>query len=469
MTIRTYAELLVNDVAFAGPERITPQAIGAAADRLLDTIGVALAGALTREARPVAALAFDNELAPSAQGTLVWGWGRSAPLQAAVLANGVAAHALDYDDSNTHAGLHPGSIVVPVALAIAQQRQCSGQEVLAAIAAGYQVAATLGRYTFGKFKGSASSACGLFAAVITAARLRKIAPDAAMNALGLAGSFLSGTNEYLASGGDSKPLQHGWAAQSAFVALALAERGAVGPRRIFEGEFGIFRTLCGIESSETLLADNVWSALEVTRSSIKPYPVCHTMVPVATAWLQVLERMRAEGLDPFVDVERITCRVPDFSARFMLVPMEAKRRPATAHQARFSMPWCLGKLALDGRLDLQSFEQQFLTHEAVLSLAARVDYELVPRTDVPYFIAGGLRVTLRGGQCFEAFCEEHAGGPTQPLSQEQLWAKFLDAGSGCGTPAQLQQVLAEIARLPSASSAQGLLHAMGALDGASRR
>lgn len=464
MEARTLSARIAEDIAFVPSSRISKEAMAAALLRLVDTVGVTLAGASSPEGQSIYDLVLSED-AETKGGALVWGTGRRVPLHRAVLANGIAAHALDYDDSCTHAGLHPGAIVVPVALGIAEREGCSASEVLQAIVVGYQAAGFLGRFTFGKFPGSASTVCGMFAAVVVACRLRKVSPAVAVNALGLAGSFASGTTEYLASGGESKPLQHGWAAHSAIYAVSLAQRGAVGPTQIFEGQFGIFRAMARMDVDPGIFTEDPWARLEVFDASTKPYPVCHSVVPVASAWLELLEELRRDGVDPFTGLESILLMVPDYAARFMLIPIEMKRRPATAHQARFSFPWCLGKLALDGKLDLKSFDKEYLEDERVLSLAAKVEYEITPRSGVPYAVPGAVRVVTKAGKTIEKSRSEHWGGPTDPFTEAQVIAKFLETGEMAGSEAELRSFLRAVNGLTDGAGMTSFFSALGALRG----
>lgn len=116
--------------------------LDAARAALTDTLGVALAG----RSEPAAHIAarWVEDLGARAQATC---WGRNlatSPSEAA-FANGVAAHALDFDDSHPSLRGHPSATLVPTALAVGEVAHASGADVLAAYALGLEVAGKLSR------------------------------------------------------------------------------------------------------------------------------------------------------------------------------------------------------------------------------------------------------------------------------------------------------------------------------------
>ena len=238
------ASALAAEVAAVDAADLPAAVSEAAVLRTLDTIAVAAAGVRTPPACATRSLA----LASATKGVPVWGSGRRSPGELAVLANATAAHALDYDDANYEAIMHAGALVVPVALAVGEEVAASGPAALAAIVAGYQVGCYLGRQAFRRFQPRgfhSTSVLGIFAGVAAAGVLRKVPEPTLVDAFGICGSMSSGLMEFLVSGGDTKPLQVGWAARSALAALAPAEAGASGPGPGPAGADGEVRTPAG--------------------------------------------------------------------------------------------------------------------------------------------------------------------------------------------------------------------------------
>ncbi|TVT36814.1 MmgE/PrpD family protein [Amycolatopsis rhizosphaerae] len=67
----------------------------------------------------------------------VAGSGNGFSLEHAALLNGTFAHSLDFDDTDIPGGLPPSAAIIPAALAVAEERDSSGADLLAAVALGY--------------------------------------------------------------------------------------------------------------------------------------------------------------------------------------------------------------------------------------------------------------------------------------------------------------------------------------------
>jgi 2-methylcitrate dehydratase PrpD len=453
-------------VAFDG-STFPASVIEAAADMVLDTLGVTFAGAADPDGRWLTNL-WLRDLGSVSKGVTVIGRAERLPVALAASANGVAAHALDYDDTVTAGGCHVGSIVVPAVLSLAEARGSSGRAVLEAVACGYQAAVVLGRLSEKSFKGSHSAVCGLFGAIAACARIAALSTEASSHALGLGGSYVAGTSEYFPSGqGDNKHIQHGEAAGNAVKAVLLAEMGAEGPHKIFEGTLGVFfdRSNSAFPLDAAAKMD-IWHEFEILSTSVKPYPACHLVVPFDSAWRKLLEKMRAASIDPFRDLRQVMCLAPPLGERFMLKPIEVKRRPKTIHQARFSLPWCLGKVALDGQLGLSAFTSEHLRNPDILSLAAIVDYEMlevdpakVPRDEM----YAGIRVLTEDGRTFEAIEYGHSGGPSQPLGRARVREKFLDCTRAYGDRVLGERLAAAVIGMRDAATLADLTKCIDAL------
>lgn len=460
------ARKLVDEVVLAPSSRFTSRMIAAAQERVLDTVGVGLAGMVTPVGRSMARFAREGGAAAPNTGTLLWGSSEEIALEKAVLANGTAAHALDYDDTNTHAILHAGATVVPLALGLAKRERASGLEMLQAIICGYQVAAFLGKQVAGTFPRagfSGSAICNHIGAAAVAARLCKLDAAQAVSAFGIVGSLASGINEYLLSGGDTKPVHLGWAAQAGIQAALMARAGIGGPPTVLEGDYGVFKSFARTSLPSDVLSQDVWADEEILLVSPKPYPVCHGIHPTADAWLELLPEMRAAGVDPSNDLESITCLITRTTANFSMEPLAVKRRPATAHQARFSFPWVLGRLALDGELKLASFDEALVQDPQLHSFMDKVGWEMVESDAYPRKIPGGVRAVAKDGRIFEKRKQEQRGGPTNPFTSGQLETKFLDSANGCGTPQELAAVISAARSLGNAQDVDSLIKALGAL------
>ena len=181
---------------------LSPEVISKLKELLLDHIGVASGGAASSESSPAILKAVLTLGAANGSNTVISkGHNFTAPY--AALLNGAFGHSFDFDDTHLEGVLHPGVSVIPAALAEAETRKASGEDLLTAAAIGYEVTCRLSMqlkdmaYARG-FHNTATA--GIFGAVAAISSLRKLSADVIENAFGLAGSKSSGSMQYLENG-----------------------------------------------------------------------------------------------------------------------------------------------------------------------------------------------------------------------------------------------------------------------------
>lgn len=387
-----------------------------------DTIGVALAA--LGEASGTAGV---RAACQAGRGPVrVWGAGFDAPLPDAVLANGMLAHAMDFDDLHAPAVMHSSAAIVPAAIGLAQQTGAGAREMLVAAVVGYQVAGRLGRLAPGSFQlNGFQSTCvlGTFATTFIAARLFELRASQTVHALGIAGSMASGSMEFLADGTEVKQMHPGWSALAGIRAAQLAKAGLTGPATVFEGRFGIFRSFARTDVDAGQL-DTGQEAWEVEFMGPKPYPACLCVHPQVQAVLQ----LRREGVvrpDHIEDIEKIECDVPELYVPLVYEPREHKVHVRSAYEARFSAPYCMARALLDGYLDASSFGPTQRADPRAKAVAGRVTWKVASLTEYPASFPARVRVTLRNGRTHEAYVRHNLGNPANPMDDAQLGAKFL--------------------------------------------
>ena len=423
----TIAEELVRWGLGVRPEQVPDRVRRAASRHLLDALGNAVAGA--RAGAAPAAVRAAQAMGPG--DALVIGQRGRASRAAAALANGVLIHALDFDD--THAGglVHASAPVVPVVLV--EGGAVSGEEALTALAIGLETICRLGAaapHGFHAVGLHATAACGVFAAALTAARLRGLSEAEAVNALGIAGSRASGLLEFLNTGSSTKQLHPGFAASDGIIAAALAEAGATGPASVLEGEYGLYRALARREADRSAILDGLGSRWETTRITIKPYPACQLM----HAQLDAARVARAElGSGT---VEEIVVEAHPDAASIVCTP--GKEKPRSAYDAKFSLPWSVAAMLLDGAVTIATYER--IERPEVDALAARVRTEVVDFGGVAADQPGRVRIRTAEGATVTAEVPRSGGGPDDPDIDRLVRAKAL-ANLGPGGEKLAEQVL----------------------------
>jgi 2-methylcitrate dehydratase PrpD len=354
----------------------------------------------------------------------LWGTGERAGAADAALANGMAAHALDFDDTHPASMTHVSAVIAPAALAVAQARGASGRELLTALVAGTEVTTRIAMARPGLFHERGlhpTSVCGVFGATVAVGRLLGLTRLELVAALGIAGSTASGLFEFLADGTATKPFHAGWAAHAAVVAASLARRGATGPATVLEGRYGLFNALLGEDATDALAAQcgDLGARWETRAVAIKPYPACH----MTHAAIDGARSLRERGLAA-EDVAALHVQVPEAAVGLVLEPAARKAGPETPYEAKFSLPFSAGAMLVDGEVTLASYREDRLGDERILALARRCTYTVVAPDDRgPFFTI--LAATRGDGATVTVDVAHPSGTAEAPLGDDAVRIKFM--------------------------------------------
>ena len=346
---------------------------------------------------------------------------RTAPTWAA-LANGVAGHAHDFDDTNFALLGHPSVPLLGAVLAAAEAEMKTGADVALGYVIGFEVSVALGlalnpdHYVRGWH---ATSSIGTVGCAAAAARVLGLDSEQTRHALGVAVSLASGLKENF--GSMTKPYHAGHAARNGVFAALLAREGFTASATALEGKQGYLGAFGGgsLEAVENAL-DGLGTHWQLVHSGIavKPYPSCaltHATVDTLLD-LRATHRLAPEQIAA-VEVG-VNAVVPDVLQH---------ARPATALERKFSMQFCAAAALVDGNVTLGSFEDGPVRDPAVRSLMERVT--MVVDGTLPHELSQQawtrVKVRLADGRLVEAPPRGAQGHPDQPLSAESLRAKFL--------------------------------------------
>jgi 2-methylcitrate dehydratase PrpD len=443
----SFSETLIALLFEIDRSAISESAIDAALLCIEDTIGVSIAAAAIETATA------GGDIAPlvDRQGAVLWGRGRLSTPEGAALANGMLAHGLDFDDTHPAAIMHASAINVPVALALGQTLGTPPDELLTALVLSYEISARLGRLAPGPFqdRGFQSTAVlGIFAAAFLAARLMRVSPEVAINAMGVAGSMASGLMEYLSDGTDVKQLHTGWAAQAGIQAVRLAAAGLTGPRTVLEGRFGVYKAYADLTVDPSTVLAPLRDSFEVELMAPKPYPACLCVHPVVQAALDLRQR-GVLGREKIDAIREIHCEVPEWYVNLVFQPLAEKAKPITAYDGKFSASYCLARTALDGDLGVRSFVAEKLHEPDVRRLAAKVTCRARDFEEFPASFPALVRVTMTNGEQHESLIRHNLGSAQAPLSAADIESKFrsnVEFAIGRDAAAALHASIAGLAR-----------------------
>ncbi len=396
----------------------TRSAVGRAA---LDTVGVTLAGS----SAPVAQIlrrVLRAEGGPPL--CTIIGTRARASATAAALANGAAGHAHDFDDTNFVLMGHPSVPLLAATLAAAEAEMSDGARVALAYIVGFEVGAALGaslnpsHYERGWH---ATSTIGSLACAAAAAKILNLDVAATTTTLGIAASLASGLKENF--GSMTKPFHAGHAARNGVWAALLAREGLSASPAALDGQQGYFVAFGGQGNLDAALdgLGQRWQLLE-SGLAVKPYPSCAFTHATIDSLLELRERHRLDP-DQLAHVEVGVTRV--------VPPVLLHTHPATGLERKFSMQFCAAAALVEGRVDLDSFEDgpPAPAIEKLMSRISMVVDQTLPDQREQH---AWSRVTIHrsDGTVISSPPRGAQGHPDQPLSPRALRANSLPAQAG---------------------------------------
>ncbi|AZD79601.1 MmgE/PrpD family protein [Pseudomonas chlororaphis] len=423
-------------------EDLPPALVAQATRHILDTFGAALAGAHS-EVAIAARQALGDEVGPSR----VWGTDLSTSATQAALLNGIAAHALELDD--TGGCDHSGAVVLPAVMAAVSLRgtALSGRELLTAVVMGYEVGRRVleacGGYSAHNGAGWHSTAtCGVFGAAAACGRVLGLDARQMGSALGLAGSFSGGLWAFIHDGSHSKKLHSGRAAEGGLLAARLARQGVTGPGQLFEEVWGGFlKTLAGSDAIPQALDENLGQVWKLARCSIKPYASCRGTHSAIDALGLLLEQLQVTA-DQVEDIQVSLCTFLD--------GMCGSRAIDSLAAAQMSLPYALAARLVHGHAGLDAYDRPCRETPRIASAIARIRLEVDPQLSED----GEPVVTLRtrDGRQASLCVEVPLGAPGNPLGDQALQEKFLSLATRVLPAEQAGELLQQLWRLADMES-----------------
>lgn len=414
MDVTTSLAKFVSDLRYAS---IPGKAVETAKIAVRDCLGVALAGSREEDARIAAEIARQER---AQEETSVIGQGfRTSALNAA-LANGTAAHALDFDHSFTLMG-QPTAPVAPATFALGEALGANGRQIIEAYVAGFEVTAKLVHSLQDSAHDGwhAPSTLGSFGAAAACSKLLGLDAAKTQMALGITASMASGIVANF--GTMTKPLHVGLGARNGVLAAKLAAGGYTANVKAIEGGFGFYQVLHENTPIHEQAIEELGRsyALVTDGLRIKPYPcggLTHQVID------SVLEFKGKNGLTAEM-IDRVDVDVVKHTFDRIVF-----RVPQTGIQGKFCMPYLVARAIVDGKIGLHIFTDSAVRDQNVLKLAERVQMNLDPNLKKSDAAGRPCRVTvrLRNGQTFTREAQHAKGGPEYPMTEAELRDKFTE-------------------------------------------
>ena len=399
------------------PENIPPDVARQAAYLVLDLLGCQVAGIRLPWSRNV--LEALGPLAADGPATVVC-QDRRIAVDAAAFLNSALGHSNESDDTHLKTPTHPGAVVIPAAVAVAEETGASGPELLTAIVAGYEAVIRISYAASPHLIASGHHpppAVGPFGAAIAAAHLYGLPAGETVNALATAGSHAAGLLEYTQTGGSVKRMHCAIPAQAGVRSAILARHGLTGPPTILEGTRG-FLEVFAHRYDRTWLTRDLGSRYLLPETAIKSYSCCHLIHHALDAYRALRDD---HGFTPD-DLARMTVYTRSEAVRKHVGVI---KEPPDILGAQFSNSFSLSLMAHRGGCGFWDYFEADLNDPVLLDLARRVDTVVEDEREDSFPTGVRLEITMMDGSVLEHSVAHAHGEPENPLSEDEIEEKFL--------------------------------------------
>jgi len=412
----TISEQLADFILDVSFDQLPGDTVEMAKRCFLDWLGSAVAGAPDKPTQAMLKVARD--LGGNEEATLVPN-GKKTSAFLAALVNGAASHVVEMDDVHKASILHPAAPVLPAALAMAEREGASGEELVAAIVAGYEVAIRAGEamgtshYRFWHTTGT----CGTFGAVAAAGKILGLDKGQLVAAFGSAGTQAAGLWAFLADGAMSKQLHPAKAAADGVLSALLAQQGFTGASRIFEDEKGFCRAMAQ-DADLTRFTDGLGKPpYRIMDTCFKAHAACYHIHSAIDGALQICREHKLAGNT----IQAIT-------ARLYRVAMDLLKdvQLANPYVAKFHIPFCLATAVQYGSVGTEAFTEERITSDVLKDLMAKVTlaHEADLDKDHPAKFPAIVEIVSKAGAKHAARVDYPKGDSKNPMTPEELTSKF---------------------------------------------
>jgi 2-methylcitrate dehydratase len=440
-------------------DQLTQEAVHEAKRRVLDSLGCAMGAWLAEPPKIAREVAY---MAHSPVGATVIGTRHRSSAELTAFANGTMFRYLDYNDTYlSKEPAHPSDNIAAL-LAVAESHALSGRDLILGIVISYEVQCRLcDAYSIRK-RGWDHVTYGSFSTVAGCGAMLQFDAETMVHALGLAGVPNNAMRQTRVGELSMwKGCAFANASRNGVFATELAAHGMSGPAPVFEGEMGFFNEVCGGDTFDI----PTWGGVNaepfmINRTYIKKYPAeYHSQSAIDAA-----EQLIAEHGRPFVpdEIEEIT--IATFRASYEIIGGEPEKwRPQSRETADHSLPYITCAALVDGTVTLETFDERRFRDETLLELVART--KVVPDDDLDRLypeqgIPNVVTVKLKNGQVLERRVDAPKGHALNPMTDEEVEAKFRSMAERMLRPVQVEAAIEGCMRLDEVDELEDLVESL---------
>jgi 2-methylcitrate dehydratase PrpD len=397
-------------------EDIPPNALDRCKRVIADCFAVVTAGNQTNEMKALAA-AYLKDARPGRS----WVIGtphRAVPRDAGFL-NGVASTWHDFDEGNTAGYSHPGSQMVPAAIAAAQDLGVSGRDFLTAVVMGYEACARVGRASRMRVSVPQHGNCGTIGSAVAVARMKGFDEARTRHAINASATMAIAANrQAMLDEATVRNVYSGHCALAGLNAVTLVEAGFTGQR---DGIGFTYGTIIADGFDPQRMVEGLGKDWLVTQGYFKLYPAGRFAHAAIDALRAALATVPDGGLD-VAAIERIEVKA------FQLASLLSGTDIRTSFGTKFSIPFALATILVHRRWGVDCFEIEAVRNPRVRTLMMKVDVKEEPAYTAAYPAKHlcDVAIHVRGGQVIRGRCEIMRGEPANPHPPEEVERKFFD-------------------------------------------
>jgi 2-methylcitrate dehydratase PrpD len=419
---------------------LPPEVIDKARVLILDQLGCELAFAGLPWNRHVYQYVLGRK-GGKKESTLTY-YGLKTGVEDAAFANATFGHGFEMDDTEMNSITHPGSIVIPAALALGEMKKVNGKEFLLAVVAGYEAmlrAGTAARtMIFRAFHGTGVN--GPFGSAAAAGKILGFDKDLMVNAMGIAGSDASGVGEYTISGGSVKRLHAGFASQAGVRAALLAQFGMTGPATVLEGKSGFCQAYANEYFVEEITA-GLGKEFRILRTGNKPYCCCAAQHATIDATAAIRKKYSLKPEDVAEVIVRLVAR--DVKSNGNIV------EPQDITSAQFSGRFGVALRLIKGSNGFQDYSEKNIRDPQLLGMAKKVRF--VVDSDLEKLAVGSapaiVMIRLKDGTLLEQRVDYARGTIQNPMTHEELEEKFRGLASSVLPEKRVEKIVGMLKQL----------------------
>ncbi len=347
----------------------------------------------------------------------------------AALINGISADALGFTDTHLKTVIHPGGVIGPAILPLAERMTVPGSEFLHAFSLGMEVACRLGLvvYPWHYERGwHITGTAGVVGAAAAVARLLQLDEKHTVWALGLAVTQAAGLREMF--GSMTKSFHMGRAAQGGLVAGLLARHDYTSSEKAIEAPRG-FAHVLGENPDLGALTRDLGVTFEIMQNTYKPFPCGIVVHPAADGCITLAKK---HDLDA-AEIQQVTLRVHP-----LVLELCGRKSPATPGEAKLSVFHSAAMSLLTRRLTLSEYEPEMVNRADVAELRSRI--QVLPDSGIREDEAD-LQVMLRSGTELHHHVDHAIGSAARPMSDGDIEAKAYGLTEGVLSRSQSEELM----------------------------